>query len=138
MNGSTLLGARLSHLAATLFVILLGLALRKFGYAAHLPFLVVKYGGSVLWGAMVYLLLASIAIKARILNIAITAILVAVAVEFFRLYHTPWLDSFRLTTAGALLFGRVFSLWNVLAYSFGILAAFVIDGRLMTRTRPDE
>jgi hypothetical protein len=46
------------------------------------------------------------------------------------LYHAPWLDEFRLTTAGALLLGRVFSLWNILAYMAGILMAFWLDRRL--------
>ncbi len=41
------------RLIALLAVIALGLALRRFGYAADLPFIVVKYGGSALWGAMV-------------------------------------------------------------------------------------
>jgi Protein of unknown function (DUF2809) len=34
--------------------------------------------------------------------------------------HTTWLDDFRLTTLGALLLGRVYSLWNMLAYAAGI------------------
>ena len=47
--------------------------------------------------------------------------------KLFRLYHTPWLDGFRLTTAGALLLGRVFSLWNMLAYAIGIAAAYAFE-----------
>ncbi|MGO7609482.1 hypothetical protein ACC695_40075, partial [Rhizobium ruizarguesonis] len=43
-------------LAALFLVIVLGLVLRRFGYSADLPFIVVKYGGSALCGAMVYLL----------------------------------------------------------------------------------
>nr|WP_246798253.1 DUF2809 domain-containing protein [Rhizobium leguminosarum] len=96
--------------------------LRRFGYAANLPFIVVKYGRSALWGTMVYLLVALIAAKSRPAAI-VTALLSAISVELLRLYHTPWLDAFRLTTAGALLLGRVFSLWNMLAYAIGIAAA---------------
>ncbi|MBY5562333.1 DUF2809 domain-containing protein [Rhizobium leguminosarum] len=108
---------------ATLFlVIVFGLMLRRFGYAANLPFIVVKYGRSALWGTMVYLLVALIAAKSRPAAI-VTALLSAISVELLRLYHTPWLDAFRLTTAGALLLGRVFSLWNMLAYAIGIAAA---------------
>lgn len=40
-------------------VIVCGLCLRRFGYDVGLPFVAVKYGGSVLWGAMIYLLLAA-------------------------------------------------------------------------------
>ncbi|MBY5400042.1 DUF2809 domain-containing protein [Rhizobium leguminosarum] len=124
------------RLIALLAVIALGLALRRFGYAADLPFIVVKYGGSALWGAMVYLLVALIAARSRPAAIAVTALLIAISVELFRLYHTPWLDAFRLTTAGALLLGRVFSLWNMLAYAIGIAAACAFDPARRTATRP--
>ncbi|MBB4251096.1 hypothetical protein FHT69_001908 [Rhizobium sp. BK008] len=99
--------AQFLRLAALLLVIVLGLALRRFGYAADLPFVVVKYGGSALWGAMVYLLVSLIAARSRRAVIAVTALLIAISVELFRLYHAPWLDAFRLTTAGALLLGRM-------------------------------
>lgn len=115
------------RLAALLFVIALGLAIRRFGYAVDLPFVVVKYGGSALWGAMVYLLLAFLFARLRPATIAVIALFVAICVELFRLYHTPWLDAFRLTTAGALLLGRVFSFWNMLAYAIGIAAACAFD-----------
>ncbi|MBX4974899.1 DUF2809 domain-containing protein [Rhizobium lentis] len=115
------------RLAALLLVIVLGLALRRFGYGADLPFVVVKYGGSVLWGAMVYLLVAMFFARSRRVVIAGIALFIVISVELFRLYHTPWLDAFRLTMAGALLLGRIFSLWNMLAYAIGIAAAFAFD-----------
>ncbi|MBM7049653.1 MULTISPECIES: DUF2809 domain-containing protein [Rhizobium] len=118
---------RVSLLLALLLTIAGGLALRRFGYAANLPFAVVKYGGSILWGAMVYWLLATIFVSSRPFRIATVALIVAVAVEFFRLWHTPALDAFRLTTAGALLLGRVFSRWNIAAYALGIAAALALD-----------
>jgi len=64
---------------------------------------------------------------------------IAICVELFRLVHAPWLDDFRLTTLGALLIGRVFSPWNMLAYGFGIVLGMRLD-RLgmsaLTRARP--
>lgn len=120
-------------LSALVLIIAFGLALRRFGYEAHLPFTVVKYGGSILWGSMVYLLLASMRVTAKHGKIAGTAALIAMCVEFFRLVHMPWLDAFRLTTAGALLLGRVFSLWNILAYSVGIAAALALDAVFSAR-----
>jgi len=111
-------GATIALLAA---IIASGLLLRHFGPSAGLPFVVVKYGGSLLWGAMVYVLLAVAARCRPAASLALLAGLVAAGVEFSRLYHTPWLDAFRLTTAGALLLGRVFSLWNLLAYGLGIV-----------------
>ncbi|MBB3355803.1 hypothetical protein FHT70_005769 [Rhizobium sp. BK049] len=119
--------AQLLRLAAVLVVIAAGLALRRFGYAVDLPFVVVKYGGSALWGAMAYLLVALVLGKSPRAVIAVMALFMAIAVEFFRLYHTPWLDAFRLTTAGALLLGRIFSLWNILAYAIGIAVVCAFD-----------
>lgn len=104
-----------------------GLLLRRFGPSLGLPFIVVKYGGSLLWGAMVYVALTFIAHRRPAMHLAILAGLIAAGVEFFRLYHTPWLDVFRLTTPGALLLGRVFSLWNLAAYGFGILLGCLAD-----------
>ena len=126
---------RISLLLALLLTIASGLALRRFGYAANLPFAVVKYGGSILWGAMVYWLLATIFVSSRPFRIAAVALILAVAVELFRLWHTPTLDAFRLTTAGALLLGRVFSLWNIAAYATGIAAALALDRILSASKR---
>ena len=126
---------RLFLFLALLLTITGGLALRRYGYALHLPFVAVKYGGSLLWGAMVYWLLATIFVSTGRFRITSAALIVAVIVELFRLWHTPALDAFRLTAAGALLLGRVFSLWNILAYAAGIAAALALDCAL-SRPKP--
>jgi beta-N-acetylhexosaminidase len=56
----------------------------------------------------------------------------ATIVVFFKLYHSPGLDAFRLTLPGILLLGRYFSLWDILAYWTGIALAAVLDSRLRT------
>ncbi len=73
---------------------------------------------------------------------------IAIVVEFSPgSLHAPWLDAFRLTTAGALLLGRIFSLWNLVAYLIGIVAGIWLDtprrqdsphatGRRSIRNRP--
>ncbi|UXS09504.1 DUF2809 domain-containing protein [Agrobacterium tumefaciens] len=122
--------ARIRLLAGAVAVIVCGLCLRAFGYDVGLPFVAVKYGGSVLWGAMVYLLLAAVfPSRWRGLEVHV-AVLVVVIVEFIRLVHFPALDAFRATTAGALLLGRVFSLWNIFCYVGGIWAASFMAGRV--------
>jgi len=115
------------RVVAAILVIVAGLALRRFGYDFGLSFPVVKYGGSVLWGAMVYLLLGVLLSRSRRELILVGAIVIAIGVELLRLYHTPWLDEFRLTTAGALLLGRVFSPRNIMAYVVGIGAAALAE-----------
>jgi hypothetical protein len=110
-----------------LSIIVSGLALRGFGSGLGVPPSIVKYGGSMLWGSMVFFLVAIAASGLSRLRIALISALIAVCVELFRLVHAPWLDAFRLTLAGALLLGRIFSPWNVLAYGVGIALAMLLD-----------
>lgn len=100
-----------------------------------LPALAVKYGGSVLWGTMVFFLVAMTASTLSRPRIALIAAAIAIAVELFRLVHFPWLDAFRLTLPGALLLGRIFSVWNMLAYGAGIGLGPALD-RLAISARP--
>ncbi|HUO55131.1 MAG TPA: DUF2809 domain-containing protein [Rhodoblastus sp.] len=115
-------------------VIAIGLCLRLIGPRFGVPLLLVKYGGSVLWGAMVYLLVALAARRRPRFEIVGASVAISVSVELFRLLHAPWLDAFRLTLAGALLIGRVFSLWNILAYAGGVGLAAGIDARAAGKT----
>ncbi|MFB9268644.1 DUF2809 domain-containing protein [Bradyrhizobium erythrophlei] len=110
-----------------LLVIAFGLALRAFRLPAGLPAFVVKYGGSVLRGTMVFFLVALLLPHHGRGTVALIALMIAALVELFRLVHAPWLDAFRLTTAGALLLGRIFSVWNMVAYTIGIALGAVVD-----------
>ena len=76
---------------------------------------------------MVFFLLAIAASRLSRPRVALIAAAIAICVELFRLVHTPWLDDFRLTTLGALLLGRVFSPWNMLAYGVGIILGMLLD-----------
>jgi hypothetical protein len=108
-------------------IIVAGLTLRRFGLGLGIPSAIVKYGGSILWGAMVFFLVAvAIPRLSRLRTAGISAV-IAVGVELLRLVHTPWLDEFRLTLAGALLLGRIFSVWDILAYGAGIWLAMLLD-----------
>jgi Protein of unknown function (DUF2809) len=110
-----------------LAIVVGGLALRRFGLGIGSPAIVVKYGGSILWGAMVFFLVAIAAPRLSMLRLAAMSAVIAVGVELLRLVHTPWLDEFRLTLAGALLLGRIFSTWDILAYGAGICLAMLLD-----------
>ena len=110
-----------------LSVMISGLALRRFGPGLGLPLFLVKYGGSLLWGAMVFFLVAIAAPRLSWWRIAVISASIAIAVELFRLVHAPWLDAFRMTLAGALLLGRIFSPWNLLAYGAGIFFGVLLD-----------
>ena len=92
-----------------------------------LPAAAYKYGGSALWAVMVYWLVALAFPKLSPLKIAVLAALIAASVELFRLYHAPALDSFRLTLAGRLLLGRIFSRRDIAAYWLAIAFTTIVD-----------
>jgi hypothetical protein len=91
-----------------------------------MPIFVTQYGGSCLWAVMVYFLVAAFQPFRRPISIACIAALLAAASEFFRLYHQPALDAFRLSLAGVLLLGRVYSPWHLLDYAIGIALAALL------------
>jgi hypothetical protein len=121
-------GARtIARVSLCAVVIVFGLVLRRYGFGVGLPASVVKYGGSILWAAMIFLLVGIAAPRLPRSGIASISVAIAVAVELFRLVHTPSLDAFRLTLAGALLLGRIFSPWDIVAYGVGIGLGMLID-----------
>jgi hypothetical protein len=117
--------ARGTCLAVSLAIIVAGLTLRF--VPLGLPMGIVKYGGSALWAAMVYGLVAALLVHRRVRTILLVAGAIALLVELSRLIHTPELDAFRLTLPGALLLGRIFSPWNLVAYAAGLAASALVD-----------
>jgi hypothetical protein len=118
---------RLACAALTLATVLVGLVWRM--APLHLPFFFWKYGGSTLWAVAVYWMVATVLPRARTLTLTALACLFALAVEFSRLIPSPALEAFRLTLAGRLILGRIFSLWNVVAYWLAIVLAALADDR---------
>jgi hypothetical protein len=112
-------------------VLLLGIALRFLPLG--LPFALTKWGGSVLWAGMIYLLFAAFLPRRGVWTVALMAGVFATLVELSRLYHSPGLDAFRLTLAGALLLGRVFESLHFVCYWGGILAVAGLEWVLFRR-----
>ena len=118
---SALRRRRLFYALATLGIIACGLIWRR--PELGLPLLAAKYGGSMLWGAMVFFTVATLLPSAKLFRVAIIAATVAAGVEFSQLIQIEWLDKFRTTTIGALLLGRTFTWWDIAAYWAGIALA---------------
>lgn len=108
-----------------------GLTLRLVHVGLPLP--LVKYGGSTLWAMMIFWIVTTLRPRWRIVRAALCAGGVAFAVETFKLYHLPALDAFRKTLPGALLLGRLFSVWDLFAYALGILAGALADRKIRSR-----
>lgn len=118
----------LLSLALMLATIATGLAVRF--APLGLPLFVVKYGGSMLWALMVYWIISALLPSRPLLAVALVAGTLATAVEFFKLYHSPALDAFRLTLPGVLLLGRFFSVWDIGAYWLAIVIGALVDQRI--------
>ncbi|MCU6454101.1 DUF2809 domain-containing protein [Sphingomonas sp. A2-49] len=105
-----------------------GLALRL--VPIGLPGPVVKHGGSILWALMVYAIASMIRPRWPPRGSAMLALVIAWSIECAQLYHDPVLDAVRRSQIGALLLGRVFSGWDLLAYAAAIMGGAAIDARI--------
>jgi hypothetical protein len=108
-----------------------GIFVRGYGTAWKIPAFYAKYGGSVLWAAMIYFLVALLLRARPQKQVLFVAALVCALVEVTKLTHTPALDVFRMTRAGIWLLGTVFSGWNFLAYALGLGLALGLDALLI-------
>ena len=128
---------RLLTLAAAL--IAAGLALRLGRW--NLPLAVHHSGGGLMWGGMVYALVAAARPGRWRVPACLAASMAAIAaVEGSRLLHGPGLDAFRGTLAGQLLLGRIFSAWNVAVDGAGaaLVAAATLPLVAVPRPRRDR
>lgn len=115
-------------LALVIATIVVGLMIRF--APLGLPAIVVKYGGSGLWALMTYWIVSALLPTLRLLAVASLTGAITTAIEFFKLYHSPPLDAFRLTLPGILLLGRFFSPWDLVAYWSAILIGVLIEKRI--------
>ena len=120
----------IKRLAAALIIIAGGFWLRRYGLGHHIPAFYVKYGYAALWAAMIYFMVALLLRSRPQKQILTIAALVCALVEVSKLSHTPALDIFRMTEAGAWLLGRIFSPWNFIAYAAGLGLAIGLDALL--------
>jgi Protein of unknown function (DUF2809) len=122
---------RLAYLGLGLVTVPMGLAVRF--VSVGLPWFVMKYGGSTLWAAMIYWVLAFLRPRNTPRSLALTAGAIATLVELSRLYPFPALDAFRHTEPGLLLLGRFFSVRNIVAYWIAIAVAALLDAWMVRR-----
>ncbi len=112
-------------------VILLGLGTRIDD--APVPEIVSEYGGDVLWATMVYMGLCIVRPKWHWGMMFGITLVIAYSIEVTQLYHTPWIDTLRNTTLGALILGFHFVWSDFICYSIGGVLGLGID-YLVSRT----
>jgi glycerol uptake facilitator-like aquaporin len=87
-----------------------------------------------MWALMIYWLVTTLLSAMRVATAAMVAGAIATAVEFLKLYRSPWMDAFRGTLAGALLLGRYFSWKDIIAYWIAIVLGAFLDWRIWRRS----
>jgi hypothetical protein len=117
--------SKLRYLAATSFVMVVGLASREF--PGLLPKALGKYPGDALWAMMVFFGLGTLLPTRRTLQLASLALSISYAVELSQLYHAPWIDGIRATTLGHLVLGSTFNWPDLVAYTGGVVIGAVLD-----------
>jgi Protein of unknown function (DUF2809) len=116
---------RLGYTIAIVFVIILGLASRR--YPQFLPAILDKYPGDALWTIVVYLICAIVFPRASTWKIAGLALGISYVVEFAQLDRAPWLVAIRRTTIGHLLLGSQFAGEDLVAYTVGAAIAMLVE-----------
>lgn len=116
---------RVALALAAILIVAIGLTTRL--PSSGWPPMVAKYLGSILWGAMVYCVVAWLRPDWRLARAALVACCLAVVVEVSQLWHPSWLDGFRATRLGVLLLSRFFAWADILAYLVGIGVAAIVD-----------
>jgi hypothetical protein len=116
---------RFIYAVASFVVIGLGLLSRR--CPQLLPAALDKYPGDALWALMVFCGIGFLRPKLPTVCAAMAALAFSCAVEFFKLYHAPWIESVRATLPGRLVVGSVFLWKNIAAYAIGILFGWAME-----------
>ena len=122
---------RLPVMVALGVVIGLGLASRT--YDGLFPNAFGKYPGDALWTVAAYLGWKLVVPAMVPWKLGLMALGQSFGVEFLQLYHAPWLDGIRGNYFGHLLLGSTFNSMDLVAYSVGTTAVFLIDRFLVPR-----
>jgi len=109
-----------------LLTVAAGLASRS-SLADHLPAVVTTYAGDTLWALTLFLVLGFTFPKTCTGGIAITALILAFAVEFSQLYQAGWINAVRDTRIGALILGHGFLWSDLICYAAGVAAGWLSE-----------
>jgi hypothetical protein len=108
---------------ALLAVVALGIASRH----PSMPEFSILYAGDILWGALFFLLTASLAPCATTLRLWLASTALTELTELTQLYQSPWAQSVRATRLGGLLLGHSFSWSDTLCVALGTTTAALLD-----------
>jgi len=76
---------------------------------------------------MMYTFIRILLINKKATQILIFALLICYTIEFSQLYQADWINELRKTLFGKYVLGQGFLWIDILAYTFGALAAFLVE-----------
>lgn len=112
--------SRIYYFLVFILIILLGILSRKM---AFIPLCI----GDFLYAVMIYFLIRTIFIHQKTIHLAILSLLICYCIEFLQLYQAEWIVALRKTLFGRYVLGQGFLWSDILAYTFGIAFAYLID-----------
>lgn len=131
-SAPSLLKRRLFYVLVTGLVLITGYLSRR--WSARDSF-VHDYMGDAIWAAMIYFGFRCLLPAAPLRKAFTAALITCFLIEISQLYQAPWLNAIRHTWLGGLILGYVFLWSDLLMYSLGILAAWLTDRFLLTKSR---
>jgi len=95
---------------------------------AFVPFFV----GDLLYAIMVYFGIRFLLIHLKKSKSACIALSICYCIELLQLYDAEWIITLRSTLLGRYVLGQGFLWSDVLAYSFGVLIAYLIEKKAIS------
>ncbi|MNU14528.1 hypothetical protein D3C71_26390 [compost metagenome] len=114
------------YLLAALCTIILGLSLRKIS-------LVPLWIGDSLYAVMIYFGGRALFYRKPLPATLLIALCWCYAVEFLQLVQQPWLNHIRHTLPGRLILDQGFLWSDLVAYTTGIIVAYLIDRLILNK-----
>jgi hypothetical protein len=100
--------------------------------AGRLPWLDKEFGDT-LWATMFYLLIVLLLPRVKTAVAVWMTIAITFAIEFFKLYHAPWIDSLRSRRVPGMLLGHTFYWHDFVSYILGTALGILMDRYLIAR-----
>jgi len=114
------LKSRIYYFIIFLSIIFLGILSRKISF---IPLWI----GDFLYAVMIYFLVRIFLPFKKTYLIAIISLLICYGIEFLQLYQAEWIVELRKTLFGRYVLGQGFLWSDILAYTFGIAVASLIE-----------
>ena len=83
--------------------------------------------GDFLYAIMIYVLMRIILINKKDYQIAFLSLITCYSIEFLQIYQEDWIIELRKTLFGKYVLGQGFLWTDILAYTFGVLIALLLE-----------